>query len=240
MSAGRVLRTGGLWFDGINDYVAVPHNDALNRGLGEEVTLCFWMNIPTFLSGYRCILTKGRTLIAASANYAVRYYFYYGPYLEFLYHNPSQNWNVWRTVATQMVAGKPYHIAVTFRFGTKESIRFYINSTLISGSWIQGSGSDPPYISTQPLWIGRSYPGEYYNGYIDEVRIYNRALSIDEIKAIYERDEFIKDGLVLCLDFSEYEGNIAYDKSGYGNHGTIYGGAMWVVKKALRVLPKAG
>jgi len=30
-------------------------------------------------------------------------------------------------------------------------------------------------------------------------------------------------GCVLWLDFLEPSGNVAYDKSGYGNHGTIYG-----------------
>ncbi|MEM2410241.1 MAG: hypothetical protein QXF87_06965, partial [Thermofilaceae archaeon] len=70
---------------------------------------------------------------------------------------------------------------------------------------------------------------------IDDVRIYNRALSDDEIKAIYERDALIRDGLVLLLDFSEYEGDIAYDKSGCGNHATIYG-ARWATRKASRVL----
>jgi hypothetical protein len=60
-------------------------------------------------------------------------------------------------------------------------------------------------------------------------------LSQDEISRIYNTGEVIKDGLVLLLDFTEGEGTTAYDKSGLGNHGTIYG-AEWVVKKAKRVL----
>jgi len=36
-----------------------------------------------------------------------------------------------------------------------------------------------------PVWIGGKYGTEYFNGLIDEVRMYNRALSEAEIKAIY-------------------------------------------------------
>jgi len=40
--------------------------------------------------------------------------------------------------------------------------------------------------TTQPVRIGKAYAdGNYFNGLIDEPEIYNRALSADEIKAIY-------------------------------------------------------
>ncbi|MEM4454323.1 MAG: hypothetical protein QXT28_06420 [Thermofilaceae archaeon] len=42
------------------------------------------------------------------------------------------------------------------------------------------------------------------------------SLTADEVRAIYERDALIRNGLVLHLDFSEGEGDIAYDKSGHG------------------------
>ena len=44
------------------------------------------------------------------------------------------------------------------------------------------SGSDPE--PPNPLWIGGNRPyGEYFQGLIDEVRIYNRALTAAEIQA---------------------------------------------------------
>ena len=37
--------------------------------------------------------------------------------------------------------------------------------------------------STNPLWLGGNQPyGEYFNGLIDEVRVYNRALSQADIQ----------------------------------------------------------
>jgi hypothetical protein len=62
-----------------------------------------------------------------------------------------------------------------------QKIRFYKNGALQSsscGSWLN------PSVSTRRLGIGYEYAG-YFQGLIDEVRIYNRALTAYEIKALY-------------------------------------------------------
>ena len=68
------------------------------------------------------------------------------------------------------------HLAATFDGG---SLRFYVNGSLVrtvarSGA-IQTSSS-PLRIGGNTIW------GEYFRGLIDEVRIYNRALSATEIQ----------------------------------------------------------
>ena len=77
----------------------------------------------------------------------------------------------------------------------------------------------------------------YLKGTIDEVRIYNRALSEEEIVQLFQGGHVWK-GLVLWLRFDEGSGTTAGDSSGYGNHGTIYGatwtnGAM-ILRKPVR------
>ena len=44
-----------------------------------------------------------------------------------------------------------------------------------------------PQVDNNPLAIGKNPAGSdrYYNGNIDDIRIYNRALSEDEIQALY-------------------------------------------------------
>jgi hypothetical protein len=40
--------------------------------------------------------------------------------------------------------------------------------------------------NSNEVWIGaRQVPDQYFAGYIDEVRIYNRILTADEIKQLY-------------------------------------------------------
>jgi len=82
-----------------------------------------------------------------------------------------------------------------------------------------------------PLLIGADdnnddgTPDGFFDGLIDEIRIYNRALSADEVKANM-RGAVATDGLVLWLRFDEGSGDTVRDISGYGNNGTIYG-ATW-------------
>lgn len=62
------------------------------------------------------------------------------------------------------------------------------------------------------LWLGSDHYGHYLNGVLDEVRIYNRALTDAEIQGIY-------DGLVAYYPFN---GN-SDDESGNGNTGIVVG-----------------
>jgi len=71
---------------------------------------------------------------------------------------------------------------------------------------------------------------DYYHlkGVLMYVRIYSRALSDDEVEHNYNNPNMpVTDGLIVWLNFDEGAGTIAYDKSGNGNDGTIYG-ARWV------------
>jgi uncharacterized repeat protein (TIGR01451 family) len=72
------------------------------------------------------------------------------------------------------------HIAITY---DGSFVIFYNDGTMIKtvAQTVNGAGN------AQPFSIGRigAYNGFYFNGNIDEVRIHNRALSSEEIKASY-------------------------------------------------------
>jgi hypothetical protein len=72
-----------------------------------------------------------------------------------------------------------YHIACTY---DGAAMRFYINGTL-RGSTAKANATFPS--STQPIWIGANdIWGEPFRGQIDEVVLYNRALSQEEIQIL--------------------------------------------------------
>jgi hypothetical protein len=76
------------------------------------------------------------------------------------------------------------HIAVTYeRIATGSVLKFYINGVL--ANTINSTLAQSILAGTQPLHIGQSNAqiSEGFNGLIDEVRIYSRALSGDEITA---------------------------------------------------------
>jgi len=215
--ASRVLRTGGLWFNGIDGYVRIPSftrpqsftiliraslrtTDSENPGVSMfpvEFSICFWRRMR-----FNAWTTEDWKSV-------------FSPFI-------SWNTNWW------------YFVGVSFN-ASAQTVAFYRDLE------VYGPYSYPYTIRELPscIDIGKRGTAAYYVGCLDEVLIYNRVLSDAERYEIYSKGTFIKDGLVLYLPFYEGEGNIAHDVSGYNNHGTIYGGTAWVVKKALRVLPKA-
>jgi hypothetical protein len=73
------------------------------------------------------------------------------------------------------------------------TVKIYINGKLISTQEFDGDISN----SSRPLWIGADeYDGTFFKGKMDELRIYNYALSPTEIK----RDMNIKDSLTFDAD----------------------------------------
>ena len=76
-----------------------------------------------------------------------------------------------------------------------------------------------------------------YRGFINNLRIYNIALSQSQIWELYKNPyaRVAMDNCVLWMPLQEHEGDVAHDYSGYGNHGTVYN-ARWTVRKPVRVL----
>ncbi len=78
-----------------------------------------------------------------------------------------------------------YHVVAVNTIGN--DIKYYIN-----GNFVKTRAFAYTYSYTKNLRIGSSdSEGMYFKGSIDEVRIYNRALRADELKAIYESGQII-------------------------------------------------
>jgi hypothetical protein len=89
----------------------------------------------------------------------------------------GNNWNA-VTSNSAVSTGKWVHVAVS---SNGSSATFYINGIA------DGTQATVPVCNTGPFIIGANFPGgdEYFNGKIDDLRLYNRALSAQEISALY-------------------------------------------------------
>ena len=67
------------------------------------------------------------------------------------------------------------HVAASYD-GTQ--IRLYINGTQVAVTAASGTYEQ----NTKPLWIGANTYGENFRGRLDDIRIYNRALTATEIQ----------------------------------------------------------
>ena len=96
--------------------------------------------------------------------------------------------------------GQWYHVAIVF---TNTYAKFYIDgspSNTLNGDYSIPSDTTKPTIGA---WLGDG-GGRYFNGIIDEVRIYNRALTAEEVKEQYEGKQTVSTALTLTKTASPY------------------------------------
>jgi len=164
-SAGK--NGAALSFDGINDMVTVADNAVLDV---TRVTLMAWVNPATNTDWQTAVLKE----IPGGLAYAL--------YAEDDVTRPSAYVNLGQqdreakgTAALPLNAWS--HIAMTYD-GT--ALRVYVNGVLVKTSNFTGN----IVTSNLPLRIGgNAIWGEFFAGRIDDVRVYNRALSATEITA---------------------------------------------------------
>lgn len=167
--ATRVLGKygNGLRFNGFNSIVTVPSSPSLNPTSG--ITLMAWLNPDVQDSWKIAAMKEGATetwtLLANDGSSHPRAGVRAGGNLVGLSGPAALPINTWT------------HFALTYDGAT---FAVYVNGVLANSVPITGALSS----STNPFVIGGSSVwGEYFQGIIDEVRIYNRGLTQSEIQS---------------------------------------------------------
>lgn len=135
----------------------------------------------------------------------------------------------------QFDSNKWYHVAVTYKEGEvkiyidgieKASKTFSKLSTVSLGTKHSDESNDKP----RCFWIGYSYDKQrFLNGSVAEARIWNRALSAEEIQSVnhfYTVDP-ASEGLIAYWKFDEGEGQTVKDHSSSGYDLTIENLPKW-------------
>lgn len=172
---GPIWTTGqvddALSFDGVDDYVSVSDDPSLR--ISEKITIEAWVNI-TDRSNFRAVVVK-------QGNYHFRIR---DGYLGFI-HWTSEGWKGGYDDTTLLDTDTWYHVAVSFDT-VNDIIKFYVNGNNvknITDGWYMATGDDPLTIGSQsPEALHRNF----FNGIIDEVAVYNRILTLEEIRQHYE------------------------------------------------------
>jgi uncharacterized repeat protein (TIGR01451 family) len=212
-----------LSFDGIDDYVDIPDSDSLD--ITEEITLEAWVRINAFST------SEGLHMLILGKDSATERS--YGIGVDLTWANPRKPFFVlfgtgggydivWGT--TELTPNTWYHLVGV---ADNSSLKLYLNGNLESTT---SRTIGPIYAGTADLNVGaREYPDArcFFNGIIDEARIYNRALSQPEVSEHYRGIYSNQAGLVGLWHFKEGSGSSTADDSSQGNNGTIYG-ATWI------------
>ena len=197
-----------LNFDGNNDYILIPDNATLD--LTANYTIEAWI-FPESFSWLAGIVSKYHT--NAANGYMLR-----------LTHQTPYNGLGFdeRITSTGVLSSNQwYHVAAVNSNGSR---KLYVNGVeyALTGSALNVS------VNNNPLRIGSDYGSRYFDGRIDEVRIWNIAREQDNI--ISTMDSVLtgsETGLVAYYSFNEGSGIILNDHTGNGNNGTLVGGPQW-------------
>jgi hypothetical protein len=160
---------GALKFDGVDDYVEVPDNPVLTTP--GQATVAVWINAERHTgpggSQWQGILGKGG---------APRLYNLYTESSHVLHFSTGPSGAYIGSLSTGTVPLNEWvHAAVV----VDGKHIFYLNGAPAGEG---GDGATVPGGGTAPLTIGQTGEGNFFLGMIDDVRIYNRALTQEEIQ----------------------------------------------------------
>ena len=163
---------GAYTFNGSSKYITC--GSAANLNPTNALTIEAWIK-PSSLSGERAIVHKQNWV-----NMTGYYLETDAKKAEFALGNGT---NISLTGNTSLLTGTWYHIAGVLSNGI---MTLYVNGKSDGTKAFTGTIKT----GTESLLVGKNayWNGEYFNGSIDEVRVYNRALSANEIAMQYQSE----------------------------------------------------
>ena len=217
-----------LYFNGTDDKIDVGYNNELNP---QTFTIEAWAYSRTSNTGIeRSVLTS------RPDSYRWGYMFYQACY--------QDNWELWllppngdyqKIRGPKVQANVWTHLAATYDPGSSVA-RFYINGQQVAQQNLNYQPSGPTGSNRQNILrigsgstesgycVGGNY---FFNGYIDEVRVWNSVRSAQDIQAkMNQRLTGQEANLVAYWRLSDISGAQVSDLTGHGHNGNICKGSM--------------
>ena len=222
----------GLRFDGIDDYVLIEENVIPDSG---DYSISFWVKADSGNTGARTILSQSDTSGSP---------FYFGAISTSDTSATIKMNKDWEDIKNEnFYIDDKWHFYTIVNDGTigdsasiVDTSAFYIDGVLISK--VIGEGKSYP--KDEKFFIAKMWDssGQYFSGIIDEITIWDRKLTADEITSLYNSGEGLdptldtldyigSSNLIGFWPFSEGADSSASDFSGSGFDGQIIG-ASWV------------
>ncbi len=211
------VATNALKFDGVNGYVQVPHHTNLNAF---PLTAGGWFRTTNTVSPVQGIVSKyvdgsgnGWSLFVANGK------------LRGFYYRTFANFAIDATSVATVADGAWHHAAMVVDASGGKLI---LDGNVVgTGTWAS-TPSAPT--NSEPLLIGRYYNYvQRFHGALDEIAIWNRALTTNEIQLLRNRPLAGNEtDLVAYWQLNESSGTTAADATGHGNTGALVSSPLWV------------
>ncbi len=190
---------GAYKFDGINDYINVSSDTSLN--ITKNITIMLWFYPENVSSTSQRLVSKDG--VSANDNH------YYIVISSSNMITAGFNNGSWVQISGDLLKNNTWYFVAAERKG--DNISLYVNGALVNTTTFAGdigAGSINPNI-----FIGVKDGGtQAFKGEIDEVRIFNRSLSDEQIYRIYKDELNHRFNLVLNMIFNE---NTTYNATGW-------------------------
>ena len=175
-----------LEFDGVDDYVSVGDTDELSGAVGKELTVVAWFKPSDVAERYKGIVSK--YLSAGEKDWGL---LVNSGQLEFGYEAGGNNWESSTPLKGGTLNTDTWHHGAFVLNG--KDVKLYLDGAEVGAVELPTDTPD----TTANVEIGAvSYKPSYYSGIIDEVAIFNAALSEEDIKAIMDKGLAVAIGAV--------------------------------------------
>jgi len=187
----------GARFNGSSSGITVNSFASLS-----QLGLSMWVNIADVTSNYALAARYGTNREFAIYNYQAS-----NGFIAALYYNGNNSNSVIITAGDYLTNNTWHHIAFTANGSTAPKL--YIDGVERGTAQYSDATRCAYYTSTEPLEIGKGV-SRFLNGDIDQVRIFNKALSSDEVSTLYAETACVYDCTTDTVDFPTT--NVAYYK----------------------------
>ncbi len=170
--AGKVGQA--IQFDGKDDFVDLGARPEFN--LSNQISIACWIKVNAFDKEWQALVTKGDLSWRLSRGEENNLHF-----------ACTGVWPEWVHGKKNVNDGQWHHVVGTFD-GNKLSL--YIDGQLDAAATLV-TAPRKIHITDDPVYIGANSQeeGRNWNGLVDEVRLYNYALSEEEIQALYTGEQ---------------------------------------------------
>ena len=228
-----VVSEGTLQLNGTDRYMRIPSADDFNIAIGESYTVTCKVKMP--FSGSSCRFVSKRSY-TGTANSGTVGWEMWGDM------NASTRFSTNLSPAGSPWGGKGNGTGVTFTENqwvhltwvfdwNENTTNIYVDGVLGESKSLAGEFQTMSMVNDFDVLVGAGYsnsdgsasvPSFFMNGEMDDLRFYNKALTLDEIKADMDATvDGTTDGLVAAYDFTDISGVEVPDISGHGHTGTL-------------------
>lgn len=241
MTNGPAWTTGqieyGIDFDGTDDYVTTPDSPALDVVDSRNFTLTGWFNRDTFTTD-DTIIAKRNGITAAENGYIA----YIDDATDKLTLEVSDGTDEYQLEsASTFVATGWHHFSLTWNDNVSTETKLYIDGRAESTTNTGTFANVNSLANALTFALGaESDAGNPFDGKLDEIRLYNRTMTADEVAQLYRLTTPTSADTALkgywSFDGADLSGTTASDRSGAGNDGTLTGGPVAAIGKIGQAL----